>query len=372
MNQKIEIKELTSLRFLAAMHVVLFHNMNMLGTDITKLPNWLLAIISYGYCGVTFFFVLSGFILAYVYSDSMMKSETSSAQFYYARFSRIYPIYFLALIVDLPRGMAYFIENHSPLKMAASSVAYLVMLQSWHPRLATIWNSPAWSLSTEAFFYLIFPFVLPHIMKTRKNIIWIILFYMVPLIIYYLITSIFRFNLEAGIHEVFWRSFPLIRMFEFLIGIYLGKLFLHDHKVVQAIRKNTYLSGIIFWVLAGGSLMLITQESFIPQSLFPNLILLPVFSLMILILISVKVPLAFMLRNKAMLILGSSSYALYILHVPMKPYIERINDLIPLSFTGSPLFIYLILMVVISLVVYYYIEIPAQKILRQKIFSPRK
>ncbi|MBC7712071.1 MAG: hypothetical protein H7177_01945 [Rhizobacter sp.] len=56
MDKKKELKELTSIRFLAAFHVVLFHNINLMGNDLNLIPQWLQAIIGYGYCGVTFLF----------------------------------------------------------------------------------------------------------------------------------------------------------------------------------------------------------------------------------------------------------------------------------------------------------------------------
>lgn len=296
----------------------------------------------------------------------------SNSDFYYARFSRIYPVYLLAFIFDLPRGIGYYLETHSYGKIVNSSISHITMLQSWHPRLATVYNSPAWSLSIEAFFYLVFPFVLPYILKTRKNLVWISYLYLIPLLIFSTMTRLMHFNLSVGIHEVFWRTFPLIRVFEFLIGIYLGKLYVGDHKFVQTLRIHSRVSGILFWVLAIGSLLIFTQNLHISKSVFPNLILVPVFSLMILILTSVDIPMAFLLRNRLMLFLGSSSYALYIFHCPMEPYIEALTNILPVSFTGSTLMIYLIAIFLVSIVIYKFVEIPAQRYLRQKTFWPRK
>src|SRR5713101_642898 len=92
------IKALTSLRFFAAVHVILFHmTMNRIGTYPLLVRNFLLA----SPIGVVFFFVLSGFILTYNYVRKD-KPVTDSRSFWRARFARIYPVYVLSLGVGLP------------------------------------------------------------------------------------------------------------------------------------------------------------------------------------------------------------------------------------------------------------------------------
>src|SRR6476620_6656817 len=87
---------ITSLRFLAALHVVLFH-MRVVGI-LSGGPWWYQNFASIGYIGVNFFFVLSGFILVYTYAGSSF----SVRRFWQARFARIYPAYVVSLIVAAP------------------------------------------------------------------------------------------------------------------------------------------------------------------------------------------------------------------------------------------------------------------------------
>src|SRR5215472_16908378 len=87
-----KLNALTSLRFFAAMHVVIFHL-----TGLVHGPKWYQKLASVGHLGVTFFFVLFGFILVYTYVDS----PVSRYHFWQARFARIYPAYAVAL-----RGIA--------------------------------------------------------------------------------------------------------------------------------------------------------------------------------------------------------------------------------------------------------------------------
>src|SRR5258708_9253144 len=77
---------LTSVRFFAAFHVVIFHFQAM---QIFIGPVWFQKLSSIGYVGVSFFFVLSGFILVYTYAGRPLVLKN----FWRARFARIYPAY---------------------------------------------------------------------------------------------------------------------------------------------------------------------------------------------------------------------------------------------------------------------------------------
>jgi peptidoglycan/LPS O-acetylase OafA/YrhL len=88
------LNALTTLRFLAALHVVLFH-MRVTGV-LPGGPWWYQNLASVGYIGVNLFFVLSGFILVYTYANTTV----SPRRFWQARFARIYPAYALSLLLE--------------------------------------------------------------------------------------------------------------------------------------------------------------------------------------------------------------------------------------------------------------------------------
>jgi len=150
---------LTSLRFFAAFHVVIFHFQAM-QTFIG--PVWFQKLSSIGYVGVSFFFVLSGFILVYTYAGRPMVLKN----FWRARFARIYPAYAFSLLVTAPfffyavltMNFPFFVWAKTHLKLASALV--LSLLHAWVPPAALTWNAVAWSLSVEAFFYVLFPFLL--------------------------------------------------------------------------------------------------------------------------------------------------------------------------------------------------------------------
>jgi len=106
--------------------------------------------------GVSFFFVLSGFILAHVYNR-----EVNWKRFYAARAARLWPSHLVCLAVaavligDVTGAQA-------PLEYAGRLIANILLVQAWWPdfRLIFSFNSVSWSISTEVFFYLLFPLLL--------------------------------------------------------------------------------------------------------------------------------------------------------------------------------------------------------------------
>jgi Acyltransferase family len=148
-----QLRPLTSIRFLFALLVVVFHGQETLEQGgFENWPFFAQAVISHGYVGVSFFFVLSGFILAYTYRRKLTKAE-----FWGARFARIYPAYLLAFIIILPIAIYAATLNGDRGLAVFTTGLQLTLTQSWVPYTALQWNAPAWSLSVEAFFYALFP-----------------------------------------------------------------------------------------------------------------------------------------------------------------------------------------------------------------------
>ena len=154
------IKPLTSLRFFFALFVFLSHLYFLKASEfyIDIFENF----FSEGFLGVSFFFILSGFILAYNYEDKILEKRITKKEFYISRIARIYPMHFVtmlaALIISsLIGGSGKYIAQN------------ILLVQSFFPNEKIFFslNAPSWSISNEMFFYLIFPFFLFLSEKTK-------------------------------------------------------------------------------------------------------------------------------------------------------------------------------------------------------------
>ncbi|MDP3859381.1 MAG: acyltransferase, partial [Stagnimonas sp.] len=147
---------LTVFRFVAALIVVIFHY----GRVATGQNGFLAA----GPQMVTFFFVLSGFVMVLAYGGA---GTVPARGYWRARAVRILPAYYLALLA------AVFIARwqHRQVGWPPFGLS-LGLLQAWWPEYVTRINPPGWSLSVEALFYLLFPALLLY-SNRRKPGDWI-------------------------------------------------------------------------------------------------------------------------------------------------------------------------------------------------------
>jgi peptidoglycan/LPS O-acetylase OafA/YrhL len=311
---------LTTLRFLAALHVVLFH-MRVVAI-LPGGPWWYRNYASIGFVGVNFFFVLSGFILVYTYDAPQLDVR----RFWRARFARIYPAYVLSLIVAAP--FFFFAVHNLDLPFFAWSRQHLFwactltigLLQAWVPQGALTWNSVCWSLSVEAFFYFVFPLFLFRSRKLSSSALTLCLLalWLVSLSLSFGYVSLhpdgFE-NVNSGSTTLFWKNVlsfnPLVRLPEFLIGMMTGRLFLSSSEggrhSAQRFATPLFLAG-----LAGFAAVIVFVDR-IPNPVLSAGFLSPAFAAVIYGAAQQPRWLSF-LSFPWLVLLGDASYSLYLLH----------------------------------------------------------
>lgn len=200
------LQSLTSLRFFAAMMVVLSH---LPGTPFYE-----------GYTGVTFFFVLSGFILSFRYADPFRRGTVSHPEFWIGRIARVYPLHLLTMLLALPAAL---MRADAVWALVLQLFAQLTLTQAAVP-VSSVYFSfdfPAWSLSVEAFFYLLFPLLT----TTRTSHLLVVL---ATVVAYQLGVS----HVDRGVHFLAY-IFPPARLADFVTGILIFRLF-ERHRTISA------------------------------------------------------------------------------------------------------------------------------------------
>lgn len=153
-----DLKALTSLRFWAALWVVLFHF-----RPYAESWGFAAPLLGKGYLGVDFFFVLSGFVLAHVYGDELAAGTYRHTRFLTKRIARIYPMHIVMLAVFVLLGVVAPIVGialaHPERYDVANIPAQVFLVHAWIGT-GESFNYPSWSISAEFFAYLAFPLVM--------------------------------------------------------------------------------------------------------------------------------------------------------------------------------------------------------------------
>lgn len=357
---------ITSLRFFAAFHVALFHMKEM---GVITNPEWLKSFAGIGYVGVSFFFVLSGFILVYTYAGRTLELRN----FWQARFARIYPAYLFSLVLMFPFFYYGALKMHVPFFAFAeqhfvlSSVLVLTLLQAWVPPAALAWNAVAWSLSVEAFFYAIFPFALPKYSKLSRTVLLAI----IPAcwVAGMAVSIAFLALRPAGAAYVgstdwsgwvqFVKFFPLVRLPEFLIGMACGFLYLRSQ------RNPKHALPLVGLGLLGVAATTMASR-FVPYLVVHTAMSGPAFAALV-YGIALQPSWAGWLKNRVLVLFGDSSYSFYLLHsMFVWPFFHDFKTQALRNQGIGGVLIWLVMMLAISSLVYRGIEEPARRKLRPR------
>jgi len=358
MQKPARLNALTGLRCFAAVNIVLFHFSNPLWFG------WFAPVVNAGYASVSFFILLSGFVMAYNYAERARAGELELKRFWKARFTRLYPIYLLGLLLSLQMlGQEYAAHTHG--MFWAGVVLTPLLLQGWVPAICTFWNTPAWTMSAEAFFYVLFPWFAAwkrperlalHLWKMAG--VWGL--GMIPGTLYFI------FNPDGIAHPDRWSSAPwllalkftpLPHLASFVFGVMLANL---DAMVPRTSRLRLWL-GIAGFVMLFGILELGPR---IPYAIIHDGLLMPFFACIILGLAG-KNLLASVLGMPPLVFIGEASYCLYLLHFNLWNLIHDSHMLNVLHLSRFDPWISYGMLVGLALIALHFIEKPAQRQLRR-------
>lgn len=330
------IAPLTSLRFFAAMAVVLFHSGSSWIATHSAAPIAIVNLLKNGYLGVTFFFVLSGFVLQHVYRGAL-SSRNDKLHYLKARFARIYPLYILAFLMILPFT---FEANWR-------AIPQIFLLQRW--TLTTEvpfsnWNMPAWTLSVELLFYTLFPLLSAFTMRARPTVLFSWVFLIAAFELMTACSSVMSNGLvpEAWME---WVPVPLLRLPEFFLGIL----------VAEGIQRSgaTKMRVPPLYVAAALACALCLSTSPFMAGVAT------MFSALLIYCCAIDKSSLFIraLECRPLVYLGGASYAIYLLQQPVHTALTR---------AGFPVLIFYPLLLGLSAALFSFYEEPMRRFLRSR------
>jgi peptidoglycan/LPS O-acetylase OafA/YrhL len=356
---KPHIKSLTGLRIFPAVVVVFFHA----GEHFSCLSN---ALSSFAVSQImTFFFVLSGFILTLNYPR--LPDLRTTASFYVARIARVWPAHAASLLLLIFLIPETFRVTSATLPMLLSNIS---LTHAWIPswKYFFSFNAPSWSNSTDMFFYLCFPLLLLGLSKWRWY--WVTTITSALTLAFAIFCNwqqLPEFHATALSNQALMYIHPLARIFEFSIGMMSALLF---NRVALRDRLNAPAATIIEVLVLVAVMSFNLASTNIRIAATPLLGAaggywlynsgIPLFGMcaLLMILATEKGLVSRVLGLPFLVILGEMSFALYMLHSVLLAY-HGIN--FPIASSVTDLLMFLSVLFISSHLLWMLVEKPVRK-----------
>ncbi len=311
--------------------------------------------------GVTLFFVLSGFLIAYRYLDL---NNFSFRNYIINRVARIYPLYFLLTTLTFLPILYYNFDNRQLLIYGLN----ISMLRGFFENFKFSGIAQGWSLTVEETFYFLAPLFFFFIKRHKIYLIILPLILILIGIIFVLFFSKIDFYGFFSSFEFMFNYTFFGRCLEFFIGISLAVIYKYDLPLLKRFKHYTY-AGIIGIIIS--LILLTTLKGDLdfgirhPMGIIVNTLFLPTFGIFMLYygLLKERTLISKILSNKLFVLIGKSSYIFYLIHMGI-----FVSALRRLGITSVNPFSYLLIFIIlniISIVMYKYIEVPLNVFIRR-------
>jgi peptidoglycan/LPS O-acetylase OafA/YrhL len=325
------LEALSGLRLFAISCIIVRH----LGeVPVAEAPRFVQRFFGHSYHFMPLFFVMSGFVLTYRYGDSIRSGKLGARSFWLSRLLRIWPIYLVALALRIA------VEVHANGSVAPRNVlgalSHALLIQAWTPPLVWYGNAPGWTVSVEAFLYVLFPWLVVRVFRmtmrraaTLAALLWIV-GQLVALL--YMVTQPDGWPPQGKPSPFYFdllRYLPPLHLPSFLVGVVAARLFLEDRASGRR-RSGGWLAlagfvPVLFAFGAGVELVAHRIFGFVvwPFPLGHNGMLSPAWGLVLFGLAHGGAPSRW-LAVRPLVRLGNASYGLYILHFPVFDAVESL------------------------------------------------
>lgn len=348
---------LSILRFIAAIIVILYHR-----HEQSELLQNAPAFLTAGPQMVTFFFVLSGFVLFLAYNEQKF---ISFKRYFIKRLIRIMPLTSMALFLSLM--IAFRNENFDPV----ATILHILFLQSWFPPYPLSINGPAWFISDLMTFYLLFPLLLLILREFKPNpksvlISALLLWFCTQIVLFYLLNTEYYQGFPSRSHDFIY-YFPLSHLCSFIFGI-AGAYWIRN----TTYPRLTVITSIFTISLSISTLLFLLEKEgelvayFNIKIPYGASFYAPLFLLIIVFFsISNKV-ISSNLALKPFVALSEVSFAIYIMQNPVWGIVYNLFKNCNVSFDVI-LLIYISVLLIVGMILLQYFEKPFNNFAKKKL-----
>ncbi|MEU7637132.1 acyltransferase [Streptomyces sp. NPDC039016] len=302
---------LTGIRFLALLPVFLTHAaFEGVFSDAKLSWGFLDGMGSIGYTSVSFFFVLSGFVITWSF-----RPTDTARKFWRRRLFRVFPnhlvAYVLTVVLMLAAGSAF---------DASGMVAQLFLLQAWvpDPLFIDTGNTVTWSLGADVAFYALFPLLLAAVRKIRPSRLWywagalVLVVIALPTLALTVLPDSPAMSVGGVSRSQYWFTyfFPLSRAVECVIGMVFARIVLSGRWIRLPVTAAAAL--VVVGYVTAQQLPFLYRLSAVP--------VVPLALLTASLAVADAEGRGTFLGGRRMVWLGELSFAFYLVHQPILAY----------------------------------------------------
>ena len=369
---------LAGLQFLAALHILFFYDAPAHFDMAAPLRN----IVGAGWTSFSLLFVLTGFLTAYNFTDrSNGRRMFYAHEFYGARIARLAPLYLIALLIALVPIVRRILTAEDKMAALPTAVVNVVLsattLHAWVPASASAVNAAAWCVSVAVLFFFLYPRL--YVKLARRTgpglLVAAAALWVVSMVLVLGAQEVVSRTITAGA-KTFPRLWldglamnPLLRLPELVIGALVGRWFVERGRDedVRAVAAPLAIGSLV--VLLGAMAM----GPVLPPLVHHTSLLVPVEAALIVGLAAGAGALGSLLSSRAMVYLGSASFALVILQGPVHDLLRTVTAGAGVGMHRSPMWTMLFFpaALIAALVAHAVIESPLRKVLFHRLAPPR-
>lgn len=368
MSERAKLNPLTSLRFIAAAFIAIGHSGQQVGFEAFRFD-----LFNAGNA-VSFFYVLSGFILSYTYFK--MDEKRDYRKYLVARVGRVWPLHIVTL--------AFIVYEFGPSPLMSNGFdaiakfgANAFLLHSWVPYADWFYsyNWVSWSISTELAFYVTFPAILFFMKKDWKIVASLaVAILMAMLGVCITLDLPARPSTDAVSSSALLYISPLCRIVEFMVGMLTWKAYSSMREKSQSPLSATALE---IGVLALLVLSMVTTHQLwkYDKDLLPGGVMgwlatagsFPAIAIAIFVMAKQKGLVSKVLSNKALVYLGEISFSVYMVHQIILRVMGKYYSDLMVADPFALYFSFWVATIIVSAILYHLIETPCRRVIRKKL-----